>query len=77
MRRSPLVNLGRIRKYSIRYLNSVFNTRVLWSRHMILLDKDHQDVHKVDGFFPQWSHQVRYLSKALMESFQKSVEAWS
>jgi hypothetical protein len=47
MRRSPLVDLGRIRKYSIRSLISVFNTWVLWSHQMILLDKAHQDLHKV------------------------------
>jgi hypothetical protein len=52
MRRSPFVDLGRIRKYCIRSLINVFNTWVMWSCEMILLDKAHHDVHKVEGIFP-------------------------
>jgi hypothetical protein len=43
---------------------------------MILLDKAHQYVHKEEGFFPQRSRQVSYLSKTSMQAHQKSVEAY-
>jgi hypothetical protein len=62
-------------KYSIRSLISVFNTWVMWSHQMILLDKAHQDVHKNRGILPSMESQVRYISKDLMQAHQKSVEA--
>jgi hypothetical protein len=74
MRRSPLVDIGRISKYFIMSLISVFDTWVFWSRQMISLNKAHQDVHKVEGFFLQWSHLVSHLSKDLMQSHQNNIE---
>jgi hypothetical protein len=61
-----LIDLGTIIKPSINLLISVLNNRVMWSHHMILLDKAHQDVYKENGFFPQWSLQESYIIKYLI-----------